>query len=93
MKNIIKISILATLMVSGGVFADEKVLVKTITDYLNDKNASYFIVRSGNDARLTTFGLESAAAVCKDIKSAGYSMKTVRNYSKDERIMTVVDCS
>jgi hypothetical protein len=92
MKNVIKISILAGLLASYAAVADATSLKKSLTDYLNDQNTSFLIVHSIDGGRLTTFGLESAAAVCKNIKSAGYSIETVRNYSADARIQTAVNC-
>ena len=96
MKNTLKINVLAvfaTIFVSWAAISGIPQAVaqeKTLTEYLYNKDVSFLIV-SGQ--KLTTFGQESAKAVCKDIKEAGFSVKTVRNYSKDQRVETVVSCS
>jgi hypothetical protein len=96
MKNYLKLSALAAVTtifvtftsISG--IAVAKSDAETLTDYLSDKNVSFLIVHG---EKLTTFGQKSAKSVCKDIKEAGFSVKTIRNYSKDERIETVASCS
>jgi hypothetical protein len=63
---------------------------KTLTEYLYNRDVSFLIV---NGEKLTTFGWKSASEACKDIKNAGFSVKTIRNYSKDDRVETVVGCN
>lgn len=63
---------------------------KTLTEYLYNRDVSFLIV---NGEKLTTFGWKSASDACKTIKEAGFSVKTIRNYSKDDRVETVSNCS
>ena len=63
---------------------------KTLTEYLYNRDVSFLIV---NGEKLTTFGWKSAKEGCQDIKNAGFSVKTVRNYSKEDRVETVTNCS
>ena len=63
---------------------------KTLTEYLYNQNVSFLIV---NGEKLTTFGWKSAGEACETIKNAGFSIKTIRNYSKDDRVETVKNCS
>jgi hypothetical protein len=88
MKNIIKISMLGAILASGVAFAGEK----SIHDFLNDQKVSYLLVNSGETSRLTTFGWDTAEAVCEYVQNAGYTVKTVRNYDKVERVETFATC-
>lgn len=96
MKNTLKINVLALFTavmlsyVSILGIPDAKAEEETLTAYLYNKEVSFLIV---NGEKLTTFGQKSAKSVCQDIKNAGFSIKTVRNYSEEGRVETIVACN
>jgi len=98
MKKHLKISILAvfaTIFVttmSIAAVSEPKSAPKTLVDYLNDKNVSFLIVNSGPTARLTTFGWQDAAKGCATIRTAGFNVSKIRNYSTQDRVETVAEC-
>jgi len=84
-----------SILLAGTVIAglpEEKSTAETLTDYLNDKNVSYLIVKSGDSSKLSTFGWLSAKKGCQNIKSAGFSVVTVRNFAPEPNDMTETVC-
>jgi len=65
---------------------------KTLVDYLNDKNVSFLIVNTGENARLTTFGWQEAKVSCKTIRTAGFNVSNIRNYDAETRAETIAVC-
>jgi hypothetical protein len=96
MKNAIKINTIAVLSIVMVSFvsilgiSDATADEDTLTEYLYNKEMSFLIV---NGEKLTTFGQKSAKSVCQDIKSAGFNIETVRNYSEEGRVETIVSCN
>ena len=98
MKNYLKISALAavcSILVAGASIAGMETAQadeRTLVEYLNDKNVSFLIVNTGENARLTTFGYQPAAESCKTIRTAGFNVSNIRNYDADAFAETVAVC-
>ena len=98
MKNYIKFSGLAVVctvfVTSMSVFGISYAAVEpeTLVDYLNDKNVSFLIVNSGQHAKLTTYGWQDAEKSCKTIKTAGYNVSNIRNFSTEGLVETNAVC-
>ena len=65
---------------------------ETLVDYLNDKNVSFLIVNSGPHAKLTTYGWQDAEKSCKTIKTGGYNVSNIRNFTVEGLIETNAVC-
>ncbi len=98
MKKYIKLSALAAIcsvfVTSAAVLGVANAVPeeKTLVDYLNDKNVSFLIVNSGENARLTTFGWQDAAVSCKTIRNAGYNVSKIRDLAVDGLVETNANC-
>ena len=56
---------------------------KPLIDYLNDKNISFLLVNTGTRTKLTTFGWQDATISCKTIRTAGYNVSNIRNFTAE----------
>ena len=82
MKKYIKFSGLVVICTVFGI-ANAATEAKTLVDYLNDRNVSFLIVNSGPYARLTTYGWQDAEKSCKTIRTGGYNVGNIRNFSAE----------
>lgn len=99
MKNYRKLSGLAgisALLVSVIAFSGASYAApeqRTLVDYLNDRNVTFLIVNSGQYAKLTTYGWQNAAKSCKVIRTAGYNVSKIKNFSSEGLIETNARCN
>ena len=82
MKKYIKFSVLVVICTVFGI-SNAATEAKTLVDYLNDRNVSFLIVNSGQYARLTTYGWQDAEKSCKTIRTGGYNVGNIRNFSAE----------
>lgn len=99
MKKYIKLSGLAAIctvfVTTAAVFgvANATTEERTLVNYLNDKNISFLIVNSGQNARLTTFGWQDAEKSCKTIRKAGFNVSRIRNFTAEEQVESNATCA
>lgn len=65
---------------------------RTLVEYLNDKNVSFLIINTGENAKLTTYGWQDASASCKTIRTAGFNVSNIRNFAEVGLIETNAIC-
>lgn len=66
---------------------------RTLVDYLNDRNVTFLIVNSGQYAKLTTYGWQSASESCKTIRTAGFNVSKIKSFSSEGLIETNAICN